>query len=174
MAFTFDRGGVLKETEERSPQPNLPTPLSIAIVNMYAVRCQGVAYWDDTDDNLGGAGPRNSSVDLEAAAVDGTLHVGYGIPGSTTTEEGHRRGGKFRASLFSGLEPLAQVATAVSTLPYIWCPVARERAQTRTRTNVQADFFSPTGRVHTPSDAPTEIPVRELFPKCTIFVGCAL
>ncbi|CAM9354034.1 unnamed protein product, partial [Laminaria digitata] len=40
----------------------------------------GVAYWDDTEENLGGRGSRKSSVDVEAG-LDGTLHVGYGIPG---------------------------------------------------------------------------------------------
>lgn len=44
-------------------------------------RCQGVAYWDDTEENLGGRGSRKSSVDVEAG-LDGTLHVGYGIPGA--------------------------------------------------------------------------------------------
>ncbi|CAM9771595.1 unnamed protein product, partial [Scytosiphon promiscuus] len=41
----------------------------------------GVAYYDDTDENLGLVGPRTgASVDLEAGG-DGSFHVAYGIPG---------------------------------------------------------------------------------------------
>lgn len=42
---------------------------------------QRVAYYDDTEENLGMDGPRSeSSVDIEAGR-DGTLHVAYGVPG---------------------------------------------------------------------------------------------
>eukprot|EP00752_Nemacystus_decipiens_P002207 g2098.t1 len=41
----------------------------------------GVAYYDDTEENLGNGDPRSeSSVDIEVGQ-DGTFHVAYGIPG---------------------------------------------------------------------------------------------
>ncbi len=41
----------------------------------------GVAYYDDTEQNLGLFGPRSeSSVDIEAGG-DGSFHVAYGVPG---------------------------------------------------------------------------------------------
>ena len=43
---------------------------------------QGVAYFDDTEENLGFAGPRSeSSVDIQAGG-DGSFHVAYGVPGA--------------------------------------------------------------------------------------------
>ncbi|CAM9611109.1 unnamed protein product, partial [Hapterophycus canaliculatus] len=41
----------------------------------------GVAYYDDTEENLGLVGPRtDASVDIEAGG-DGSFHVAYGVPG---------------------------------------------------------------------------------------------
>lgn len=45
---------------------------------------KAVAYYDDTEENLGKSGPRSeSSVDIEAGG-DGSFHVAYGIPGRQT------------------------------------------------------------------------------------------
>lgn len=58
--------------------------LSKPISHRFDIFSQGVAYYDDTEENLGMRGPRSeSSVDIEAGK-DGSFHVAYGIPGRRT------------------------------------------------------------------------------------------
>lgn len=60
--------------------------LSSRTSHRFGTSSQGVAYYDDTEENLGMRGPRSeSSVDIEAGG-DGSFHVAYGVPGRSMTE----------------------------------------------------------------------------------------
>lgn len=59
---------------------HVSNPSRMCLLLCPLVREQGKSYWDSTPENLGGAGNRNSSVDIEAAN-DGTYHVAFAVPG---------------------------------------------------------------------------------------------